>query len=157
MALHIIVLLSMISVFEVALGDQPADEPLVSIRNVQLLGGWNQVHPEKPEIQEAAKKAVDHFNVDSKAKKYFKLLEVSAAETQVTNVINYKITATIGKTKCRKAENADLETCDMAKKRLQCKFTVQYNPRNDEFKVVATKCKRSDRRPSKDSVDAPAQ
>ncbi|KAL2099917.1 hypothetical protein ACEWY4_004311 [Coilia grayii] len=152
MALHVIVLLSMISVFEMALGDQPVDEPLISIRNVQLLGGWNPISPEAPEIQAAAKKAVDQFNLESKAKKYFRLLEVSSAETQVTNMINYKITATIGKTKCRKVENPDLETCEMAKKRLQCEFHVQYNPRNEEFTVMDP-CKRLERRPSTSSVD----
>ncbi|XP_041915096.1 cystatin-C-like [Alosa sapidissima] len=142
MAFHIIVLLSMISVFEVALGDQPVEEELISTRNVPLLGGWSSMSPESPEVLAAAKKAVEQFNADSKAKKYFKLLEVSTAETQVTNMINYKITATLGKTKCRKSENADLETCDMAKKRLQCKFHVQYNPRNNELTVLTASCKR---------------
>ncbi|XP_031433123.1 cystatin-1 isoform X2 [Clupea harengus] len=132
----------MISVFELALGEAPVEEELISTRNVPLLGGWNAMSPESPEIQAAAKKAVEQFNTESKAKKFFKLLDVSSAETQVTNLINYKIHATIGKTKCRKTENADLETCDMAKKRLQCHFHVQYNPRNEELTVVATSCKR---------------
>lgn len=35
---------------------------------------------------------------------------------QVTNKINYKLEATIGKTKCRKSEDTDIQACGMAKK-----------------------------------------
>lgn len=144
MTFRILMLLPVIAASEVALGEipGPVEEALISTRNVQLLGGWNPINPDSAEIQAAANKALEQFNSDSKGKKYFRLLDISSAESQVTNMINYKITATIGKTKCLKSDNGDLNTCDMAKKRLQCKFHVQYNPRNDELTVVATSCKR---------------
>lgn len=41
---------------------------------------------DSPEILAAAKKAVEQFNTDSKAKKFFKLIEVSSAQTQVRSV-----------------------------------------------------------------------
>lgn len=113
--------------------------------NVELLGGWTDANPEREDVQEAAKEAVEQFNSKSRAKKYFKLINITSARTQVhrlsrvltvhvcfkcivitlnntdisvqvTNRINYKIEAIIGKTKCHKSEGVNIESCLMAKK-----------------------------------------
>ncbi|CAM4730728.1 unnamed protein product [Leuciscus chuanchicus] len=111
-----LLLVSFLSVFHSSIADQPLEEAIVVARNVELLGGWNDANPESEDVQEAAKEAVEAFNMKSKAKKYFKLINITSARTQVTNVINYKIEATIGKTKCRKSDDANIEACGMGKK-----------------------------------------
>uniref|UniRef100_A0A673IQ64 Si:busm1-57f23.1 n=1 Tax=Sinocyclocheilus rhinocerous TaxID=307959 RepID=A0A673IQ64_9TELE len=107
---------SFLSVFHFSSADQPLEEAIIVARNVELLGGWTLANPEREDVQDAAKEAVEVFNAKSKAKKYFKLINVTSASTQVTNKINYKIEATIGKTKCHKSENTDIQACGMAKK-----------------------------------------
>ncbi|XP_028829495.1 cystatin-C [Denticeps clupeoides] len=136
-------LLALVALVHVSHGIEEADEPLISASHVQLLGGWSTVNPEGSEIQEAAAKAVENFNTKSKAKKHFRLLQVTSAELQVTNKINYKIDTIIGKTSCLKSENKDVETCNLEKRQLQCKFDVQLNPRNDKHTVVASRCKKT--------------
>uniref|UniRef100_A0A672JUY1 Si:busm1-57f23.1 n=1 Tax=Sinocyclocheilus grahami TaxID=75366 RepID=A0A672JUY1_SINGR len=111
--------------------------------NVELLGGWTLANPEREDVQDAAKEAVEVFNTKSKAKKYFKLINVTSASTQVTNKINYKIEATIGKTKCHKSENTDIQACGMAKKQLTCKFEVTLDAMTDDHEVQKMSCRRS--------------
>ncbi|XP_051766749.1 cystatin [Ctenopharyngodon idella] len=143
-----LLLVSFLSVFHFSSADQPLEETIVVARNVDLLGGWTDANPEREDVQEAAKEAVESFNTKSKAKKYFKLINIISARTQVTNMINYKIEATIGKTKCRKSkdaniEGANIEGCGMARKQLACKFEVTLNPRNDDHEVQKVFCRRS--------------
>ncbi|XDV53789.1 hypothetical protein PO909_022211 [Leuciscus waleckii] len=90
-----LLLVSFLSVFHSSIADQPLEEPIIVATNVELLGGWNDANPESKDVQEAAKVAVEAFNMKSKAKKYFKLIKITSARTQVTNVINYEIEATI--------------------------------------------------------------
>ncbi|KAF4107920.1 L-cystatin [Onychostoma macrolepis] len=135
---------SFLSVFHFSSADQPLEEVIIVARNVELLGGWTLANPERKDVQEAAKEAVEAFNTKSKAKKYFKLINVTSASTQVTNKMNYKIEATIGKTKCRKSEDTDIQACGMAKKQLTCKFEVALNPMNDDHEVQKMSCRRSD-------------
>jgi len=59
---------------------------------VELLGGWSDANPEREDVQEAAKEAVEAFNTKSKAKKYFKLINIISARTQVTIQISYLYT-----------------------------------------------------------------
>ncbi|XP_048031356.1 cystatin-8 [Megalobrama amblycephala] len=143
-----LLLVSFLSVFHYSNADQPLEETLVVARKVDLLGGWTDANPEREDVQEAAKEAVELFNTKSKAKKYFKLINITSARTQITNMINYKIEATIGKTKCRKSddaniEGANIEACGMAKKQLACKFEVTLNPMNDDHEVQKMSCRRS--------------
>ncbi|KAK6316528.1 hypothetical protein J4Q44_G00140520 [Coregonus suidteri] len=122
---------------------QPIEEELITAKNIQPLGGWFNRDPESPEIQTAAKAAVEAFNSQSNARKYFRLINVISAETQVTNKINYKIEATIGKTKCLKTEhNSDVESCVLGKRRLTCTFEVWFNPRNDKHELSASSCQK---------------
>lgn len=51
--------------------------------NVELLGGWTLANPKREDVQEAAKEAVEVFNKKSRAKRYFKLINVTSASTQV--------------------------------------------------------------------------
>ncbi|XP_026129018.1 L-cystatin [Carassius auratus] len=134
---------SFLSVFHFSSADQPLEEEVIVARKVELLGGWTLANPMREDVQEAAKEAVEVFNTKSKAKKYFRLINVTSASTQVTNKINYKIEATIGKTKCRKSEDTDIQACGMAKKQLTCKFEVTLDPMNDDHEVQKISCKRS--------------
>ncbi|KAI2660095.1 L-cystatin [Labeo rohita] len=138
-----LLLVSFLSVFHFSSADQPLEEAIIVPRNVELLGGWSLANPEREDVQEAAKEAVEAFNLKSKAKKYFKLINVTSASTQVTNKINYKIEATIGKTKCRKSEDTVIEACGMAKKQLACKFEVALDPVTDDHEVHKMVCRRS--------------
>ncbi|XP_016429171.1 L-cystatin-like [Sinocyclocheilus rhinocerous] len=138
-----LLLVSFLSVFHFSSADQPLEEEVIVARNVELLGGWTLASPEREDVREAAKEAVELFNSKSKAKKYFKLVNVTSASTQVTNKINYKIEATLGKTKCRKSEDTDIEACGMTKRQLACKFEVTLDLMIDEHEVQKMSCRRS--------------
>ncbi|XP_014002314.1 cystatin-1 [Salmo salar] len=147
MAPLLLPLLSLIStLYLVAQGQeqpQPIEEEPITAKNIQPLGGWFSRDPESLEVQTAAKAAVDNFNIQSNARKLFRLINVISAETQVTNMINYRIEAIIGKTKCLKTENnSDVESCVLGKKRLTCTFEVWFNPRNDKHEISTTSCQK---------------
>ncbi|XP_072514980.1 cystatin [Salminus brasiliensis] len=142
MDLYLVLLLGLFSAVQLSQAQPPIEEEEITTINVQPLGGWSEAHPERQDVQEAAKTAVDKFNMRSKAKKYFKLLEVTSARTQVTNMIDFKINALIGKTKCLKTEPADLESCSLTRKRLMCKFEVEFNPRTDQYVAKKISCKK---------------
>ncbi|TTD77401.1 Cystatin-8 [Bagarius yarrelli] len=135
MNIYLVTLLCVLSAVHWIHGQDLIEEEEAVVRHVQPLGDWSLVNPNQGDVQEATIKAVEKFNMKSKAKKYFKLVEVTSAQTKVTNVINYKINAIIGRTKCLKTEPGDLDLCDLNKKRLRCKFDVEFNPRNDEYTV----------------------
>ncbi|KAK1800577.1 hypothetical protein P4O66_005786 [Electrophorus voltai] len=142
MGLCVILLLSFISAFHLSHGQQPVEEELIIPRKAQLLGGWSEVNPQRQDVQEAAAKAVEKFNLKSKAKYHFKLLNIISAHTKVTNMINYMIEATIGKTECLKTEPADLAFCALGKKVLMCKCEVQFNPRQIKYVAKMVSCKK---------------
>ncbi|KAL2099918.1 hypothetical protein ACEWY4_004312 [Coilia grayii] len=101
--------------------------PGAGVTGEAILGGWNPVDPESKEVQDAAKKAVQEYNMKANTPNYFRLIQVLSAQSQVTSELNYKITAIIGETKCSKSQHEDPEKCELGEKRMQCDFHVTYS------------------------------
>ncbi|XP_066567154.1 cystatin-SN [Amia ocellicauda] len=144
MALQMILcLFSLMSVL--AVDEPPLEEKLIEeIRPsyTHPVGAPFEMDPNSTEIQMAAKDAVDKYNKKSKAKKYFKLIKVVAAEAQVTNTITYKLSAEIGKSICKKNEDVDLESCAFGKKRFICQFEISIHPATNHSDLHESNCKK---------------
>ncbi|KAG7266257.1 hypothetical protein CRUP_008596 [Coryphaenoides rupestris] len=78
----------------------------------------------------------------SKAKKTFRLVSITSAQSQVTNVINFKLEAILGKTVCLKSDANDMEKCNLGKKRLGCRFEVRFDVRKQIHKMERSSCKK---------------
>lgn len=134
-------LLICLSVVQLSMGELPVEE-IIKARKIPLLGGWVDRDPESDDVQKAAQHAEKMFNDKSKSDKMFKLVSITAARSQVTNMINYEMDAILGKTSCLKSENHILNNCNLEKKQLKCIFKVSFIPSDDKYKMRRQKCKK---------------
>lgn len=139
MSLPLSLLLS-VSMALLCFGEQHVEE-IITARKVTF-GGWHERSPDSKDVQEAALYALKMFNSHSKGNKLFKIEAFNTAHSQLTNIINFKIDAILRKTKCSKAENHDLEHCDLLKKKLGCQFVVTFDPRNNRHVLKSRSCKK---------------
>ncbi|KAM9841093.1 cystatin-C [Aulostomus maculatus] len=131
--------LILLPVMQLCVGEQLVDEVIVT-KKVPVLGGWFERNVDSIEVKEAALYALKMYNAHAKGRKMFRLVSITSAKSQVTNMINYKIDAVLGKTKCLKSENHELDKCAMEKKHLKCRFMVTLNPRNNKLELQSHKC-----------------
>ncbi|XP_072309682.1 cystatin [Eucyclogobius newberryi] len=130
-----------LSVVGLCFGEEPVEE-VIKPKKAQLVGGWFERSPNSTEVHQATQYAVKMFNSNSKGKRLFRLDSITSAHSQVTSMINFRIDAILGKTKCLKAENHDLENCELEKKRMGCQFVVTFDPRNNKHELKSRTCKK---------------
>uniref|UniRef100_H3CAA1 Si:busm1-57f23.1 n=2 Tax=Tetraodon nigroviridis TaxID=99883 RepID=H3CAA1_TETNG len=118
---------------------QPVEE-VITAKEVPLLGGWSEISPDAAEVQAAARLAVNAYNARSRSKRLFKLVTIRAAQRQVTNRINFKICAILGKTGCLKSEDPALSSCPADGRQVRCDFHVTFDPRNNKYKLQDQQC-----------------
>lgn len=130
------------SMILLCLGEQQVGEEVIKPKKVQLLGGWLERSSDSADVKDAVQYAVKMFNSQSKSKRLFRLESISTVQSQVTNKINFKIDAILGKTKCSKAENHDLEHCELDRKRMGCQFEVSFNHQQKKHELKRRTCKK---------------
>ncbi|XP_033870249.3 cystatin [Acipenser ruthenus] len=139
-------LFSIISVLSVSKGEEHVEEVVVEeaikVDNVHPYGAPIQADPSSPEIQRVANAAVAEYNMINKRPNFFKLVNVKTAETQVINAIKYILNVEIRRTKCKKPNAVDLESCVLGKKTLNCYFEVHFHPSDNSYKIMYTDCKK---------------
>ncbi|XP_041107967.1 onchocystatin-like [Polyodon spathula] len=111
----------------------------------EVVGGVEEVSPNRKDVQSAARSAVIEYNKQSTDENASKLIKVLSAQTQVVAGIKYILDVEIGLTQCKKGESNDVQSCALntSGKRFTCHFVVLEVPWLDKTQLLDSSCKPS--------------
>lgn len=104
----------------------------VQLPRAKLLGGFQDIPPDSPQLTEVVNFALSEINKDAKLTSYHKLGKVSSAKSQVVAGFNYVLGLNVLPTDCTK-EAANLRGAQGCKeiegqKGVSCSVTVWHRP-----------------------------
>ncbi|KAG9484218.1 hypothetical protein GDO78_009892 [Eleutherodactylus coqui] len=112
-----------------------------------MTGSYTSIPTNNTNVVQAANFAVMRYNQQSNDAHFYKRLDISSAEKQLVNGINYMITMQIGETSCRKNEvsgSGSGPSCDVANsdvlKIKSCIFKVYKSFTPEQLSLQNVKC-----------------
>ncbi|KAM4617943.1 cathepsin F [Discoglossus pictus] len=115
---------------------------LAALHSALPAGQWLQVPPGEPEVQRAAELGAREYN--RAGERVFRPIRVTRARRQVVSGMMYDVTVLLGRTLCKKGEDALLEKCQLCDpaplKGVTCSFHVLIAPWRNESKVLQQTC-----------------
>ncbi|XP_053575938.1 cystatin [Bombina bombina] len=107
-------------------------------------GGWGSVPANSDSLQEPLSVFIQNYNKATNDVYVYRVQSVVSAQSQVVAGVNYKITAILGKTTCRKNKYSDVNKCPFASgnklKKIKCTFVVYIVAWTGVKEVTQQKC-----------------
>ncbi|RXN01423.1 Cystatin-2 [Acipenser ruthenus] len=124
---------------------KPAHPVAVLKASGEIVGGVEEVSPNRLDVQRAARSAVIEYNKQSTVENASKMIKVLSAQTQVVAGIKYILDVEMGLTQCKKGESNDVQSCALntSDKKFTCHFVVLDAPWLGEIQLLDSSCKPS--------------
>ncbi|KAK6489178.1 hypothetical protein HHUSO_G8204 [Huso huso] len=124
---------------------KPAHPVAVLKASGEIVGGVEEVSPNRLDVQRAARSAVIEYNKQSTVENASKMIKVLSAQTQVVAGIKYILDVEMGLTQCKKGESNDVQSCALntSDKKSTCHFVVLDAPWLGEIQLLDSSCKPS--------------